>query len=164
MSVMTYAVLIGIVIALFLLAFVTRRRFGILGLGLSAGALLASSFSRQLAAFFETNSIGIEGVSADILARCVLILLPSLLLLLGGPKYTKTIPRIAGSAGYAVMGTLLLFAPLSALIEINGSATRSALQFVAEYQSGLIALGVAAAVVDTIMMHSPKLRKSHDKH
>lgn len=158
---MTFLILLGIVSVLFIAAFITKRRFGVLGLALSGGALLANNINQEVADFFERNSIGLGTIPHDTLAQCFLILLPAVLLLLGGPKYQKSLIRIVGSAAFAILAGLLLLGPLSEMINATGMA-RDVLLFFATYQSALIAIGVALAVADTLLLHSPKFGKKRD--
>lgn len=160
---MTYVVLLSIVALLFGLAYVTKRRYGILGLGLSAGSLLATTYGTPFAEFLSRNDLVVGDIPSDVLARCSLILLPSLVLLLGGPRYSKTIQRVAGSVAFALLAGLLLLAPLSTMLEATGTA-RDVLLVISNYQSSLIALGVAIAVFDTFRANSPKSAAVPDKH
>jgi hypothetical protein len=159
---MALLAVLSIMVGLFFIAFVTKRRFGVLGLGLSAGALLSSNWNQQMAAFLERNELLVPGATSDVLASCLLILLPAILLLFGGPKYTKSHAVFIGSLGFALMAGLLLLGPMSILIEPKG-IVGDILKFVAEYQSGLVALGVAFAIMDMLLIHGPKFGR-HKEH
>lgn len=149
---MAALILVIIVAALFGLAFMTKRRFGVLGLGLSAGALLAGSLSATSADLIDAQNISIPGMTSEGIAAVILTLLPSLLLLLGGPRYVTLLPAVFGAAGYAVLGTMLLLGPLSGALAVDGSA-RTILNQVAEVESILISVTVLVAVLDTLSIH-----------
>lgn len=148
---------------LFILAFLTKRRFGVLGLALCAGALLSDTLARSLAPLLSKQNIVLPPLSDVALAAIILTLLPSALLLLGGPKYLSKRAQLIGAAGYGLFGTLLLLGPLSSALILN-SASRDILQNVANYESGLIAVGVAVAVLDMWSVHRPKLGRAAKKH
>lgn len=154
---MTLVIIIAIALALFGLAFVTKRRFGVLGLGLSAGAILAQSWSREVARWLENGHIPVQPLSHFTASTLLLILLPALLLLIGGPKYTERKYAIIGSVCFALLGTMLLIAPLTTDLPTADRGVRSALDFIAKWQNVLIAGGIALAIVDTLLTHGPKL-------
>lgn len=151
---MTTLILAGIAGLLFALAFVTKRRFGVLGLGLSAGALLSGTWSPQVANFLESQHIQTSDFSVQIIAVCLLTLAPALLLLIGGPTYHKKMLALIGSLGFALLGILLVLGPISPLIDAP-SNVQNVLELAAKYQPGLVALGVALAVVDMFLARSP---------
>ena len=73
-------VVIFVIIALFALAYWTRRRFGVLGLALCAGWLLSDMWASQVALYIQ--KAGVVLVSPPLLSvvEVVLILLPAVLL------------------------------------------------------------------------------------
>jgi hypothetical protein len=162
---MTTLILAGIAGLLFALAFVTKRRFGVLGLGLSAGALLSGTWSTQVASFLESQHIQANGFSSQVIAVCLLTLAPALLLLIGGPTYHKKLLALVGSIGFALLGILLVLGPISPLINAP-SNIQHILDLAAKYQPGLVALGVALAVIDMFLARSPSKfgRGRHASH
>lgn len=161
---MATLVLLAIVAALFGLAFVTKRRFGILGLGLCAGALLASSLSGSSADLIDAQNIGLPGVSSEALAALILTMLPSLVLLLGGPRYATLLPALLGAVAYAVLGTMLLLGPLSGALPVDGTA-QVVLNEIAGIESILISVTVLIAILDTLSIHgTTHVGKKHGHH
>lgn len=161
---MATLILAAIAVALFALAFLTKRRFGVLGLGLSAGALLSGSWSGQVATFFTQQGITISGFSTQALAVCLLTLAPALLLLIGGPTYSKKMLALVGSAGFALLGLLLVLGSITPLTNAPTNV-QNILDLATTYQPGLVALGVALAVIDMFLARSPgKFSRKHDKH
>ena len=162
---MTLVIIVAIALALFGLAFVTKRRFGVLGLGLAAGAILAQSWSREAAHWLSDNHIPVQPLSHFTASTLLLILLPALLLLIGGPKYTERKYAIIGSACFALLGTMLLIGPLTTDLPTADSSIHVALVFIARWQNVLIAVGIALAIIDMLLAHGPKLpRRKHSKH
>jgi len=161
---MTLVIIIGLAIALFLLAFLTKRRFGVLGLGLAAGLVLAQLWSVDAALFLQSQNITLTPLTYGTAAQVALILLPALLLLCAGPKYHDKKGAMIGSLGFALLAVLFVIEPLSRDFAVAGDSS-PVLDFITRWQSALVAIGVALAVVDTLLAHGPKVgRKKHDKH
>lgn len=157
-------IIIGVAVALFLLAFLTKRRFGVLGLGLAAGALLANSWTTWLADALTAQGIAIDGFSNHNLAAIILIIAPALILLGGGPKYHKPMAAVIGGLGFAVMGFLLTLSLLQGSINTTDQATKQLIAFTSQYQSGLVALGVVIAVIDMFLAQGKKSGHGKKKH
>ena len=162
---MTLLIIIAIAIALFGLAFMTKRRFGVLGLGLAAGVLLAQNASKFVAGFLSINSVPVEPLTYDSAAVVSLTLLPALLLLIGGPKYFAKRPAVIGAAAFSVLGTLLILGPLTTALPTDDDTIRQVLNFVADWQAVIIAAAIVTAVLDTVLLHTGKSASpKHGKH
>jgi hypothetical protein len=162
---MTLVIIVAIALALFSLAFITKRRFGVLGLGLAAGAVLAEEWSRDVGRFLEATDSPVEPLSVTTAATVILILVPALLLLIGGPKYAERRGALIGSLLFALLGTMLLIGPLTTDLPTMDGGVKPALDFVAKWQNLLIAGGIAIAIVDMLSAHGPKLSgRGKSKH
>ena len=84
---MALTILVMILLGLFAIAFVTKRRFGVLGLGLTAGLVLSRELTSETASFLQYIDFPVGSLSYTALSTCLLILLPALVLLISGPKY-----------------------------------------------------------------------------
>lgn len=153
----------GIIASLFLLAVITKRRFGALGLGLAAGVLLNLQFNRPLAAWLESSAVRLEPFAAETLATVAIVLTPALLLLLGGPKYQTVRSALMGGLGFVVMAVALLLEPLSRDSFWVAETFRPLVEFLAEWQGMVVAVGVAVAVGDMFMArpHRAASKKRH---
>lgn len=149
---MTLIVTLVIGLALFGLAYVSRRRFGVLGLSLTAGALLAGQMTKDLSRLISENNVPVEPLSAVSAASVFLTLLPALVLLLSGPSYKKKKQATVGAVFFAVMAMLLILGPLTSSLPPD-KIMRPFYVWVAEYNSLLLAIAVAAAVIDMWMTH-----------
>lgn len=150
---MTVIVSLVIALALFGLSFLSRRRFGVLGLALTAGALLANQMTKDLSRLIADNKIPVEPLSAISAASIFLTLLPALILLLSGPAYKKRKQAITGAVAFTVMAMLLILGPLTSSLPPD-KLMEPFLRWVAEYNSLLLAVGVGAAVTDVWMIHN----------
>lgn len=150
---MTVIVSLVIALALFGLAFLSRRRFGVLGLALTAGALLASQMTKDLSKLIAQHDIPVEPLSAISAASIFLTLLPALILLLSGPSYKKRKQAITGAVAFTIMAMLLILGPLTSSLPPD-QLMDPLVRWVAEYSSLLLAVAIGAAVTDVWMIHN----------
>jgi hypothetical protein len=150
---MTLMILLGIGLVLFSLSFVTNRRYGVLGLGLTAGLVLSQEVSKELADFLKYLDFPVEPLPFMTAAGMFLILAPALIMLFSGPKYTDKRYAIIGSVLFAIYGIVLLIAPLvSSMPSADRAAIQPLLTMLAMNTSLIITVGVVTAVLD--VMHS----------
>lgn len=146
-------VILGIVAGfLFLLAYTAKRRFGVLGLGLAAGTVLARSVGVPLGDYVRTSDLPVSPLSYDTFAMVLLTLLPALLMLAGGPAYTSKRAAIIGSVLFAVLATLIILGPLTINLPIIDPGVRQVLTATAQWQDYIIAGGIGIAVGDMLLM------------
>lgn len=148
-------IIIGIAVALFLLAFVTKRRFGVLGLGLAAGVVLSQLWTVTFSAMLQGQGMPVAPLSYSTVAQLVIMLTPPLLLMIGGPRYHNLKGRLLGSLLFAVFATLFVVAPITRDFAVAGDSS-PVFEFIAQWQNVLIALGVALAIIDMLLAHRPK--------
>lgn len=160
---MTLVVILVIALSLFVLAFLSKRRFGTLGLALAAGALLSSQLTRDVSMLIEKNELPVEPLNSTSAASVALILLPSLVLLLSGPAYKTKKGALLGAAAFALMGTMLILGPLTTTLPLLDEGVDAVLNFIATYESLLIAVAVIGAVLDSWLTHNLK-SKHKAKH
>ena len=149
---MTVIVSLVVALALFAVAYVSRRRFGIVGLALAAGSLLAGYMTKDLSKLIAQYGIPVEPLSAISAASIILTLLPAFVLLFGGPHYKKRNDAMVGAVGFAVMAMLLILEPLTSSLPPD-RLMQPFLNWVSSYSSVLLAVVVAAAVVDAWTIH-----------
>lgn len=149
---------------LFVAAFLSKRRFGTLGLGLAAGALLASELSRDVAVWLQQYNVSLMDFPSVSFAAMLLTVLPALVLLVSGPTYGSKKTAFLGALAFALMGTMLLTGPISTGYPIMDVDTARLFNFTATYQSYLVAAGVILAVVDSWLTHNFKPLSSKKKH
>lgn len=162
-------VFVVILAIMFVIAFITKRRFGVLALALFAGSYLAQTWTATTAPFFapiEPSLAGV-GLTAESLAQIVIALLPSFVLLLSGPTYHSKWPRIIGASGYTLLGAVLLTPLLSPLIgDADVEAATSITVLIMSNYTLLVTIGLTTAIVDLFLAHSRKSSpdKKHHKH
>lgn len=165
---MTAMLVIAVLFAvLFMLAYITRRRFGVLGLGLVAGTIISSFFSGIVGSLiggyahwaFTANSIA---VPPRVTAMIVLTLAPALALLIAGPRYDRGKSVIISSLAFATVALLLIMGQTAA----NFGSTDAMYRFEGTLNSFfpiIIVAVVIVSVIDAIMGNGPSF-KSSSKH
>ncbi|MDR1300470.1 MAG: hypothetical protein LBK50_02065 [Candidatus Nomurabacteria bacterium] len=143
-------IVISVFVILFLLAFVTRRRFGLLGLGLAAGVLL-----NQLVGNFVVDAISLlpfdfTPLTAKDISTLIVTILPSLLLFIGGPKTTNKVHRLLNSLIYALIATTLIIFPITTAFPVEDPIARNILTLLDSIQLPILTFGIIVAIVDIL--------------
>ena len=148
-------IVLFVIIGLFVLAYWTRRRFGVLGLALCAGALLSSIWATQVTGYIHHAGLDMTSLPLSSAVEAVLILLPAVLLLFSGPTYTKRLPRIIGAAAFSLLATALLLTPLGSSLSLDEMGKFYYDIFV-ENKSVIITVTIAYALFDILTIKTPK--------
>lgn len=140
-------------VSLFTLAFLTKRRFGVLGLALAAGALISANWAAILTPFLVDKGLNIEFIPVTVFVHACLVLLPALLLLMGGPTYRGGPMRFVGALAFAILAVIFLLQPLGDFLRLDG-VSQQAYQFISVKQNIIIVVGLSLAVVDLLFARS----------
>lgn len=158
---MTLIVIASLLTVFFVLAFLSKRRFGTLGLALAAGALLANQLTVWLAGNLTNFDVYTGILPEKVAANIALTLLPALALLLSGPAYVKKKQAVIGALAFAVMATMLILAPLASVLPSDENS-RTVLLFIATYNDIILTSLIIFAVVDAWLTHNvPSRKKKH---
>lgn len=144
---------------LFLLSYLLKRHFGVLGLALAAGALISEQWTGMVTPFLEGQ--GIESVSPPlaVIVAIVLTLLPAVVLLFSGPSYNKGFERIIGSLLFTVLAFAFLAPQIGPELVFDNMAL-TVYGIVQDYRPLIIVGGLTIAVVDVFITRSPKKHKA----
>jgi len=143
---MNAIVLLSIIgIGLFVLSFISKRRFGLLGLALAAGAILSQIWSYEAELIVSTSGIVPNGQLTAVIASSVMVLLPSVILLFHSSKYNSMIPRIIGSLLYSLLALAFLVEPLGKVLDLSD------INQITSVKSLIISVGLVFAIVDLFM-------------
>ncbi len=153
-------VLLAIFGGLFGLAFITKRRFGVLGLSLAAGFVLSSNWAGTLTPFLEQQGVSIVAPPLATIVAAGLIVAPPLFLLFGGPTYSSGLQRMFGSLTFALLAMTFLLTPLGAALNFDGPGLQ-AFEVLVKYQSLVIVAGLVGAVVDILLTRNHAKDKKH---
>ena len=143
-------VLLIVVIVLFAWAFLSKRRFGLLGLGLAAGAIIAPIWGENAGFLVSASGVFPEGPLINAIANSALILIPAILFMFRGPKHDNVIARIIGSLLFTLLAIAFLIQPIGSALILTGPAGSFYNWFVS-YHELIISLGVALAVADQLI-------------
>lgn len=158
------AVFVGLAIVLFAGAFISRRRFGLLGLALTAGATLSTIWSYDAGLVVSGLGIVPEGVWTQAATQSLVVLLPAILLLFHGYAYKNIIARVIGSLLFTVLALAFLVEPIGYALPLTGQGA-VVYETIKQYKDVIISVGVIIAVVDLFFTKPAHLaEKSHKKH
>ncbi|HEX6461899.1 MAG TPA: hypothetical protein VFZ58_01350 [Candidatus Saccharimonadales bacterium] len=143
---------------LFLLAFATKRRFGVLGLGLTAGALLSEYWTGGASSLLQQQGVELTVPPLESVVAIALTLLPVLILFSSGPSYHQKPQQLVGSLLFAAMAFLILFPILESIFVIEPNM-QSAISAINTYGTSLLALLIVLAIADTALAKT----KRHSK-
>ena len=158
---MVILILLAIVLALFVGAFLSKRRFGVLGLGLAAGAIISPIWGDT--AGFVVSSTGVvnEGPLVNAIALSLLILLPAVLFMFHGYTYKHIFGRIIGSFLFTLLAVAFLAGPIATTLLLTGPVG-NVYNWVVSNHKLIVSIGVALAVADFLI--SKTAHKSDKKH
>lgn len=146
-----------IILALFVPAYLTKRRFGVLGLALAAGAILSSLWVGNLTPIIANTGVTMVQPPLESMVSAGLILLPAILLLFSGPVYKGKVQRIVGALLFTVLATALLLTPLGSALVIDDTAKPIYEAFV-QYRPIIITFALVYALTDLLLTKTPKHR------
>ena len=155
--------LLVFVVVLWLLAFMTKRRFGVLGLALTAGAFLSSLWSRDMTALIESFGLSFASLSTAGFVAIVIVILPAILLLFSGPSYKSSGARILGATLFAILAVTLIAAPLERAIPLNGVG-KSVFDFIDTYGVYIVTASVVLSLLDILGIHVSRGHERKGKH
>ena len=155
-------VILILTVLLFALPYFTKRRFGVLGLALAAGATLSKLWAAEVTPY--VRQVGVEVVTPPLesIVAATLIMAPAALLLLSGPTYHALVQRIVGSAAFAVLALAFLLEPLGGAI-IFDSSSQPIYSFLLANKQWIITGGILFALFDLFALKLPG-RKKHSEH
>ncbi len=151
---MNVAIVFLIVTALlFGLAFLTKRRFGVLGLALAAGAMLSDLWAQALTPVIEQTGVMVERPPLATLVAIGLVLLPAIVLLFSGPSYRDMHLRVTGAVCFAVLAIALLVEPLGSALVLTGES-KLVYDFFVNNRVYIVTAGLVLALLDVLATHT----------
>lgn len=143
----TILILAGLLVALFVGAFISKRRFGLLGLALTAGATISTIWSDTAGMMIAATGLVPDGSVTEAVTLSLIVLLPAGLLLFHGYKYRNDFARTIGSFLFAVLALAFLIEPIGRILPLDTTGSEVYSQIV-YYKNVIISLGVVLAVAD----------------
>lgn len=149
----------AIIVSVFLIAFLSGRRFGPLALALAAGSMLAEIWSEWLTIIVSGLGFEIPGLPYGVISTIIILIAPLFLLLFGGPKYFNKFERFASALGIALLTAALLVQPMGRYMTLDGDAL-AVYTVLVEWWPYVVTAGLGLGLVDLFLLHSAKLPKS----
>jgi len=154
----------GLAILLFAGSFISKRRFGLLGLALTAGATLSTIWSYEAGLVVSATGLVPEGAITQAATQSLVVLLPAILLLFHGYAYKNVVSRIIGSLLFTLLALAFLVEPIGYALPLDGVGNM-VYSTIKEYKDVIISVGVILAIVDLFFTKPAHLAaKSHKKH
>ena len=155
-------VFIVVLVLLFALAFVTKRRFGVLGLALAAGAMLSSLWATKLTPLVEQAGVSVDRPPLETIVAVVLVLLPAVLLLFSGPSYRELPMRLIGAFCFAALALALLVEPLASALVLQGNS-KEIYDFFVDNRVYIVTAGLILALLDILVTRTSKHHRGGHK-
>lgn len=144
--------------ALFALPFLTKRQFGMPGLALAAGAMLASLWVGDVTPLIAQVGVVIIQPPLESIVTVALTVLPAILLLPASPVASAPLRRIVGSALFALLAVALLLPAIHSALVIDESGM-PVYEFFAQNRAVIVTIGLMAALFDILAKKRAKAPK-----
>jgi hypothetical protein len=153
-------IFILLIIALFGIAFMTKRRFGVLGLALAAGSMLATLWVGDLTPLIAQAGFILVRPPLESVVAALLTLLPAILLLTSGPSYHSARQRVVGALLFATLATVLMLDALGSALVIEGVG-KLVFDFLVTNRVVIITVCLTVAIFDLLAAKTPKIPSKH---
>lgn len=151
---MSVIILFGaILVAVFMIAFVSSRRFGPLALSLAAGFLLSEWWVSWLTELLDGLKLAVSWLPNGVIAALILTLIPLFALLLGGPRYQRKHEKIISAVAIAFLTAALLVVPLGKYVSLDGQAMDLYKVFANSWRY-IATAGLVLGLVDLFLLHT----------
>lgn len=161
---MNVALVFGVLaVVLFVSAFITRRRFGLLGLALASGSILSGIWGYDAGLVVSTVGIFPSGPLTTAATLAAIVLLPAGLLLFHGYAYKSMVGRIFGALLFSLLALAFLVEPLGHALILQGAGADIYTKLVANREV-IIGIGLVLAVIDLFFTKPAHLAEKKSKH
>ncbi|MDB5167754.1 MAG: conserved rane protein of unknown function [Candidatus Saccharibacteria bacterium] len=158
---MTFIVAFLVIISvLFVIAYISNRRFGIRGLALVSGAMISSLWVSDLTPLIAQAGLVLVQPPLETVVSVTLTLLPAMLLLSSGQQNKSTIRRILGALLFALLAVSLLLTPIGAALVVENPGDQLYM-FMVQYRDAIITICLIAATIDLAFTKIPKIPTKH---
>lgn len=158
---MTFVIIfLLLIVALFAIAFMTKRRFGVLGLALAAGSILSTLWVGDLTPIIAQAGFVLVRPPLESVVAVMLTLLPALLLLTSGPSYVSSRQRVIGALLFAVLATVFMLESLGSALVIEGVG-KQVFDFLTANRVIIITTCLVIAIFDLWVAKTPKIPSKH---
>lgn len=153
----------GLAVALFVAAFIMKRRFGLLGLALAAGSILSGLWSYDAGLLVGSLGIFPSGPLTTAVTLAIIVLLPAVLLLFHGYGYKSIVGRIFGASLFTLLALAFLVEPLGYALTLDGAGV-DVYKWLVSNREVIIGVGMVIAVIDLFFTKPAHLADKKSKH
>lgn len=139
----------AIAVLLFGAAYMTKRRFGLLGLALASGSLLSGIWGYDAGLIASSLGIPLGAVSSAVIMS-IIVLLPAGVLLFHGYTYKTLVGRIVGASLFTILALAFLVEPLGRVLSLQGFGA-NVYSWLVVNRTVIIGIGLIVAVVDLFL-------------
>ena len=150
-----------LILALFAGAFLSKRRFGLLGLGLAAGAVVSPIWGDTASFVLSATGLIPEGPLVKVIALSVILLIPAVLFMFHGYTYKGMFGRIVGSLLFTILAVAFLLGPIGEALTLTGPVAGVYAWLVSHHEL-LMSGGIVLAIADLLTARA--VHKSEKKH
>lgn len=150
-------------VVLFVGVYISKRRFGLLGLALAAGSILSTIWNYDAGLIVGAIGVIPEGPVTTAVTLSLIVVLPAILLLFHGYTYKHVVGRIVGAFLFTVLTLAFLVEPLGHVFSLEGSGSEFYLWLV-NNKDVIISIGMIIAVVDLFFTKPAHLAEKRGRH
>ncbi len=152
-----------IALILFISSYVTKRRFGLLGLALAAGSILSGLWGFDAGLVVSATGIFPNGPLTTAVVLSVIVLLPSVILLFHGYAYKTVVGRILGALLFTILALAFLVEPLGHALPLTGFGV-DFYNWLVQNKDSIIGFGMTFAVIDLFFTKPAYIAEKKSKH
>ena len=147
----------GIVAVMF---YLLGRRFGLAGLSLAAGSLLADIWALPIAQYLASEGVMLEAPPISSIAGIIIILLVGFTVAIKSPKVSGMLARLVNSLAFSLLAVAITYEWFRPAVVLD-EASRQYLQILEPHLLSIITGLLILALVDVIIKHakSGKIKK-----
>jgi hypothetical protein len=145
----------GIIAASTVVALISARRLGVLVMGLAVGSLLSNLWSDWLAGVLSGTGLEVAWLPVGVVSSVILQIVPLVLLLISGPRYSGRFERIFSALVIGVMVGAFLVKPLGQYLVLSGDSL-IVYKHLLDWWQYIVTAGLIIGVVDIFVMHTQK--------
>lgn len=158
---MSFLIVLGVYAGLITAAFyLLGRRFGLAGLSLAAGSLLADIWAVPIAQYFASEGILLEAPPISSIAAVAIILLVGLTVAARTPKTVGILSRIINAILFSALAVAISYQWFKAAVVLD-EASQPYVQMLEPHLLNIITGLLIFALIDVVMKHakSAKIKK-----
>ncbi len=133
-------------------AYLFRRRFGVAGVTLAAGAVLAKLWTDSLTPLVASAGVIIIRPPLESIVAIVLTLLPAILVMSRSPRAHAHHRQVIGSALFALLAVMLTYGAFANAVVLDESSKQYITQLIS-YEKIIITVCLVLAIVDILLSH-----------